>query len=156
GGGRRRDGRCGGDHRVPWCQGGPMRISKYHGTGNDFVMVEDLPGTLDLPGAFVAAVCDRHRGVGADGLIRIVRGDASGGRSADFFRAYRRGEGRPAEMCGNGIRCLAAYAYERGLTSATTLAVDTRDGLKHVVLDVDAAARAVRSVTVDMGRPRLE
>ena len=131
-----------------------MRISKYHGTGNDFVVVEDLDGRLDLPPAFVAAVCDRHRGVGGDGLIRIVRGGARGGDEADFFMDYVNADGHPAEMCGNGIRCLAAYVYDRDLTSKTELEVDTRDGVKRLTLDV--AGSRVRSVTVDMGVPALE
>lgn len=131
-----------------------MRISKYHGTGNDFVFVEDLDGRLEVPPAFVAAVCDRHRGVGGDGLIRVVRGDARGGDGADFFMDYINAEGQPAEMCGNGIRCLAVYAYERDLTAKTELVVDTRDGPKRLWLDVDGGR--VRSVTVDMGQPTLE
>jgi len=131
-----------------------VRISKYHGTGNDFVFVEDLDGRLDIPPSFVAAVCDRHRGVGGDGLIRVVRGDAKGGATADFFMDYINAEGQPAEMCGNGIRCLAVYAYERDLTAKDELVVDTRDGLKALRLDV--ADGRVRSVTVDMGRPTLE
>jgi len=131
-----------------------VRISKYHGTGNDFVFVEDLDGRLDIPPAFVAAVCDRHRGVGGDGLIRVVRGDARGEGRADFFMDYINAEGQPAEMCGNGIRCLAVYVYERDLTSKTELVVDTRDGLKRLWLDV--AEGRVRSVTVDMGPPTLE
>jgi diaminopimelate epimerase len=132
-----------------------MKIAKYHGTGNDFVMVEDLDGVLALSPAFVAAACDRHRGVGGDGLIRIVRGDRDGGPGADFFMDYVNADGRPAEMCGNGIRCLAKYVFERGLTAATELEVDTRDGLKHLSLDIGPAGE-VRTVTVDMGRPTLE
>ncbi|HXY71046.1 MAG TPA: diaminopimelate epimerase [Actinomycetota bacterium] len=130
-----------------------MKISKYHGTGNDFVFVEDLDGRLDIPPSFVAAVCDRHRGVGGDGLIRVVRGDARGGDGADFFMDYVNAEGAPAEMCGNGIRCLAVFAYERDLTAKTRLAVDTRAGLK--LLELDVADGRVRSVTVDMGPPVL-
>ena len=133
-----------------------MRISKYHGTGNDFVMVEDLDGALDLSPAFVAAACDRHRGVGGDGLIRILQGDRDGGPGADFFMDYVNADGRPAEMCGNGIRCLAKYVFDRGLTTATELAVDTRDGLKRLTLHVDRATGGVREVTVDMGQPTLE
>jgi diaminopimelate epimerase len=133
-----------------------MRISKYHGTGNDFVMVEDLDGSLDLSPAFIAAACDRHLGVGGDGLIRIVRGDRRGGSGADFFMDYSNADGEAAEMCGNGIRCLAKYVYERGHTAATELVVDTRDGLKHLTMDVDPSSHEVRTVTVDMGSPTLE
>jgi len=83
-----------------------------------------------------------------------VRGDAGGGDTADFFMDYINAEGQPAEMCGNGIRCLAVYAYERDLTAKQELVVDTRAGLKRLRLDV--ADGRVRSVTVDMGPPTLE
>jgi diaminopimelate epimerase len=131
-----------------------VRFAKYHGTGNDFVMVEDVDGTLHLDPALIAAVCARGPGVGADGVIRIVRGDASGGPGADFFMDYSNADGEPAEMCGNGIRCLAKYVFDRGLTSKTELDVDTRGGLKHLRLETDDGV--VRRVTVDMGAPALE
>ena len=109
-----------------------MKISKYHGTGNDFVMIEDVAGERDLSPALVAALCDRHLGVGADGVIRIAPSDR-----ADFFMDYWNAEGDVAEMCGNGVRCLAKYVFERGLTTKTELDVDTRAGIKHLVLDAD-------------------
>jgi diaminopimelate epimerase len=126
-----------------------MRFSKYHGTGNDFVMIEDLGGRLTLESADIAALCERGRGVGADGVIRIASADG-----ADFFMDYSNADGEPAEMCGNGIRCLAKYVYDRRLTAATELDVSTRAGVKHLVLDVDGGV--VASVTVDMGPPALE
>jgi diaminopimelate epimerase len=126
-----------------------MRFSKYHGTGNDFVMIEDVAGERELSAALVAALCDRHKGVGADGVIRIAPSE-----TADFFMDYWNADGAVAEMCGNGVRCLAKYAYERGLTSKTELDVDTRGGVKHVVLDVDGGE--MRSVRVDMGPPAFE
>jgi diaminopimelate epimerase len=138
-----------------------MRFSKYHGTRNDFVLIEDLDGATPLSSELVAAVCDRHGGVGADGVIRIVRGAAAAATGlcgqdqtdADFFMDYANADGETAEMCGNGIRCLGMFVYERGLTSKTELAVGTRGGRKHLWLDVDG--RAVRQVTVDMGQPSL-
>jgi diaminopimelate epimerase len=126
-----------------------MRFAKYHGTGNDFVMVEDLEDALRLEEAVIAALCDRHRGVGADGLIRIVDGG-----EADFFMDYYNANGEPAEMCGNGIRCLAKYVYDRGLTSSTEIDVRTRGGLKHLVIGAEEGV--AREVTVDMGTPALE
>jgi diaminopimelate epimerase len=126
----------------------PIRIWKYHGTGNDFVMLEDLDDERPLSPAFVAAVCDRHTGVGADGVIRITRGRAAG---EDFFMDYRNADGSLAEMCGNGIRCLGAMVFERGHTHATELEVGSRDGVKHLSLEVDRGV--VRSVTVGMGAP---
>ncbi len=126
-----------------------MRFSKYHGTGNDFVLFEDTGDRLELTPHLVADVCDRHTGVGADGVIRI----APSGR-ADFFMDYRNADGQLAEMCGNGIRCLAKYVYERGLTTKNELDVDTRAGVKHLVLD--APDGVVTGVRVDMGAPTLE
>jgi diaminopimelate epimerase len=126
---------------------GDLRIGKYHGTGNDFVMLEDLDDERPLDPALVAALCDRHRGVGADGVIRVTRGSAD----EDFFMDYRNADGSLAEMCGNGIRCLGKLVYEHGFTTATELEVGSRDGRKHLSLDVDGAI--VRNVTVGMGPP---
>jgi len=127
---------------------GELRIWKYHGTGNDFVMLEDLENERPLVPALVAALCDRHRGVGADGVIRVTRGSAHG---EDFFMDYRNADGSLAEMCGNGIRCLGKLVYDRGFTTATELEVGSRDGRKHLSLDTDGAV--VRNVTVGMGPP---
>jgi diaminopimelate epimerase len=128
-----------------------MRFAKYHGTGNDFVMLEDMDDRIRLDQVVIAALCDRRRGVGADGLIRIAPGPSA---QADFFMDYYNAEGEPAEMCGNGIRCLAKHVYDRGLSSGPELDVLTRAGLKHLVLD--ASDGAVRTVTVDMGPPAFE
>ena len=126
-----------------------MRFSKYHGTGNDFVMVEDLADQMRLGAGTIAALCDRRRGVGADGLIRIAPAEG-----ADFFMDYYNAEGESAEMCGNGIRCLAKYVYDRGITGRTELDVLTRAGVKHLV--IDASGGSVEAVTVDMGAPAFE
>jgi diaminopimelate epimerase len=125
-----------------------LRIWKYHGTGNDFVMLEDLDEERPLVPGLVAALCDRHRGVGADGVIRVTRGSAEG---EDFFMDYRNADGSLAEMCGNGIRCLGKLVFERGFTTATDLEIGSRDGRKHLSLDVDDGV--VRNVTVGMGPP---
>ena len=126
-----------------------MRFAKYHGTGNDFVIVEDIRDELRLEPALVAGLCDRHRGVGADGLIRIAPAD-----EADFFMDYSNASGEIAEMCGNGIRCLAKYVYDRGLTSAREIDVLTRAGVKHLVIEAENGV--AHRVTVDMGPPALE
>jgi diaminopimelate epimerase len=126
-----------------------MRFSKYHGTGNDFVMLEDLGDRIHLEPTAIAALCDRRRGAGADGLIRIAPA-----KDADFFMDYYNAEGAPAEMCGNGIRCLAKYVYERGFTDRREIDVSTRAGVKHLVLDTTDGI--VRMVTVDMGQPAFE
>ena len=124
-----------------------LEIAKYHGTGNDFVMVEDLDDTRPLPAGLVAALCDRHLGVGADGVIRVTRGRDGD----DFFMDYRNADGSPAEMCGNGVRCLAKLVFERGLTTDKALRIGTRAGTKRVV--VHTAGDVVTSVSVGMGPP---
>jgi diaminopimelate epimerase len=127
-----------------------MKVWKYHGTGNDFVMLDGLEDERPLDPALVAALCDRHVGVGGDGVIRVTRDPAGG----DFFMDYRNADGSLAEMCGNGIRCLAVFAVDHGLTNATQLTVGTRDGTKHLSLDVEKGR--VRAVTVGMGPPAFE
>jgi diaminopimelate epimerase len=133
-----------------------MRFAKYHGTGNDFVMVEDLEDRLRLRPEVIALLCDRRFGVGADGLIRVVRGDGGldGLSGADFFMDYYNASGEVAEMCGNGIRCLAKLVYDGRLTNARELHIATRAGLKHVVLESEDGV--AKQVTVDMGPPSLE
>lgn len=125
-----------------------LRIWKYHGTGNDFVMLEDLDDARPLSDGLVAALCDRHTGVGADGVIRVTRGARPG---TDFFMDYRNADGSLAEMCGNGVRCLGKLVYEHGYTARTELEVGTRAGTKHLSLEVDGGV--VRRVTVGMGPP---
>lgn len=126
-----------------------MRFSKYHGTGNDFVMMDDRNDRFVVEPWFVAAVCARGLGVGADGIIRIAPSGA-----ADFFMDYWNADGNVAEMCGNGIRCLAKYVYDRGLTTKTEFDVDTRGGLKHVSIEVEDGLAA--RITVGMGTPTFD
>lgn len=127
----------------------PLRIWKYQGAGNDFVMIEDLEDARPLTAELTAALCDRGSGVGADGVIRVARGE-----DGAFFMDYRNSDGSLAEMCGNGIRCLGKLVYERGLTSETELDVGTRVGVKH--LSLDASGGVVHAVTVGMGAPAFE
>lgn len=122
-----------------------MRFVKSHGAGNDFVLIEDLDDAVALNAAFVAAVCDRHFGVGADGLIRVARSS-----SADFFMDYYNADGDVAEMCGNGIRTMARYLADRGHVAGDALTIETRAGVKALTLLAD------RRIRVDMGEPILE
>lgn len=117
-----------------------MRFVKSHGAGNDFVMVFDPDGTLTLDASRVAKLCDRREGIGADGLIRIVRSDvadkgfAAGGEQI-YFMDYYNADGGPAEMCGNGIRCMALYLLRRKLVASDeALSIATRAGTKRVRL----------------------
>jgi diaminopimelate epimerase len=127
-----------------------MRFVKAHGAGNDFVLIEDLDDAVRPNGAFVEAVCDRHFGIGGDGLIRIAPS-----ATADFFMDYYNADGEVAEMCGNGIRCLAKYVGDRGLARADTFTVDTRAGVKTLML-YRGEDGSVERVRVDMGAPILD
>jgi diaminopimelate epimerase len=126
-----------------------MRFAKGHGTGNDFVLVPDLDGELDLTPELVRALCDRHFGIGADGVLRVVRsaaaGGAAAGQSAEWCMDYRNADGSVAEMCGNGVRVFARYLIEEGLAHGPEVAVATRAGIRTVRAEADG------QFTVDMG-----
>ncbi|HXZ66140.1 MAG TPA: diaminopimelate epimerase [Streptosporangiaceae bacterium] len=123
-----------------------MRFAKGHGTGNDFVIVPDLDGKLTLSPALAAALCDRHFGIGADGVLRVVRSAAAGvDQAAEWFMDYRNADGSLAEMCGNGIRVFARYLIEEGLTFGPEVAIATRAGTRTVRAEADG------QLTVDMG-----
>jgi diaminopimelate epimerase len=126
-----------------------MRIDfqKMHGTLNDFVVFHDLDGNVALSAEQAARICDRRGGVGADGVI-VVRSSSE----ADFFMDYVNADGSLAEMCGNGIRCLAKYVYDNGLTNKTNLQVQTRAGIKMLEL-MPGPNGKIDSVRVDMGEP---
>ena len=120
-----------------------MRFVKGHGTENDFVLLP--PGEVDdLSAEVVRALCDRRRGVGGDGVLRV---QPAGGDDPEvrWFMDYRNADGSVAEMCGNGIRVFARFLVTEGLEEPGRLRIDTRDGVK----DVDASATG--DVTVDMG-----
>ncbi|MFK0286687.1 diaminopimelate epimerase [Streptomyces sp. NPDC090499] len=127
---------------------------KGHGTENDFVIVPDPGNALDLTPAAVAALCDRRAGIGADGVLHVVRSAAhpeAKGMAADaeWFMDYRNGDGSIAEMCGNGVRVFARYLQHAGHVTEGDLTVATRGGVKtvHIAKDGD--------VTVGMGSARL-
>ena len=120
-----------------------MRFSKYHGTGNDFVMIADLEDRVALTAEQVAALSDRHFGIGGDGVIRVAPGAAD----TDFFMDYVNSDGSIGEMCGNGIRCLGVFVRDEELTTKTVLRIGTRAGTKIVELLDDGRVR------VDMGAP---
>ncbi len=126
-----------------------MEFVKAHGTGNDFVVVEDLQDRLELSPELVRAVCDRHFGIGADGIIRIAPG-----RLAPFFMDYRNADGSLAEMCGNGVRVVGKYLSDRGHVS-DTFDLETRAGVKRLELHCDDAGEVDR-VSVDMGAPSFD
>jgi diaminopimelate epimerase len=119
-----------------------VRFVKGHGTENDFVLLPDLP-EAELTPELVRALCDRHAGLGADGVLRVGR-DGAG-----WFMDYRNADGSVAEMCGNGVRVFARYLVDAGLAAPGTFSVGTRGGAKRVTVP------PVGEVSVDMGRPEL-
>lgn len=129
---------------------------KGHGTENDFVLLPDLDAALELTAARVVALCDRRRGLGADGVLRVVRAKAIEDRPSDvdsvddddWFMDYRNADGSVAEMCGNGVRVFARYLVEAGLVAASEFVVGSRAGTRPVVVHGDG------TVTVDMGPAR--
>ena len=125
-----------------------MEFTKAHGTGNDFVVVEDLTDRYQLTPELVRAVCDRHFGIGADGLIRIAPGT-----DAPFFMDYHNADGSLAEMCGNGVRVVGKYLGDRGHVGSA-FDLETRAGVKHLELHADDSG-CIDKVTVDMGAPDL-
>jgi diaminopimelate epimerase len=128
-----------------------MQVTKIHGCGNDFVVIADLDGSIALGPTLVRALCDRHRGIGGDGVIRIA---APRDAAADVFMDYRNADGGVVEMCGNGVRCVATYVLDRGLLHGEAVRVGSRAGTKHVVVTGRDAAGRVVETRVNMGVPR--
>ena len=130
-----------------------MRFAKYHGLGNDFLVVDlravsaSEAEAVQAP-AHVIALCDRQFGVGGDGVLAVLPS-----ATADARMRVLNSDGSEAEMCGNGIRCVARELYERGGLRKPAIAIDT--GAGRLVCDIDADGGTVRSVTVAMGMPRL-
>ncbi|MCP4246166.1 MAG: diaminopimelate epimerase [bacterium] len=125
-----------------------MRFTKMHGLGNDYVFVNCLVETVSDPGGVARAIADRSRGVGSDGLILICES-----ADADVRMEMYNADGSRGPMCGNGIRCVAKYAFERGLTARNPMRIETDTGVLEATLTVEDG-RVVR-VAVDMGRPSL-
>ncbi|HUC58397.1 MAG TPA: diaminopimelate epimerase [Streptosporangiaceae bacterium] len=117
-----------------------MRFTKGQGTGNDFVILADLDDELKLTPALVSALCDRHTGIGADGVLRVALGDG-----VPWFMDYVNADGSVAEMCGNGIRVFARYLTDHGLATGPELVIGTRAGVRVVRWDGDEL------FSVDMG-----
>ena len=124
-------------------------FTKWQGCGNDFVLVDCFKEKLMDPAELACRVCDRHYGIGADGLILLLPSD-----KADFRMRIFNTDGSEAEMCGNGIRCFARCAYEAGLTDKTEFTVETGAGI--LVPKLILTDGQVTAVQVDMGEPVLE
>lgn len=126
-----------------------MKFTKMHGIGNDYVYVNCFEESVKNPAEVSKFVSDRHFGIGSDGLILI-----SPSAIADFRMNTYNADGSQAEMCGNGIRCVAKYVYDYGLTDKTEISVETLAGIKYLRLQVENGK--VASVEVNMGAPILE
>ena len=126
-----------------------MKFTKMHGCGNDYVYVNCFAETVEDPGAVAKLVSDRHFGIGSDGLILIKPS-----KVADFEMAMYNADGSRGEMCGNGIRCVAKYVYDFGLTDKTSISVETLAGIKY--LDLTVKDGKVELVRVNMGAPIFE
>ena len=125
---------------------------KGHGTGNDFVILPDPTGALTVTPSIVRALCDRHRGIGADGVLVVARTSdhpdvAEQADLAPWFMDYRNADGSVAQMCGNGARVFVAHLREEGLVSTEGFHIATRGGSRRVTVDDEGAIR------VDMGAP---
>ncbi|MHB1340172.1 MAG: diaminopimelate epimerase [Coriobacteriia bacterium] len=130
-----------------------LAFTKMNGLGNDFIFIEDLDEAIDLDASAVVWLCDRHFGVGADGVI-LVRPAST--PEADYYMHYNNSDGSLAEMCGNGARCFAKYVVDHGLVAADTdaLTIETLGGLRPVRFTRDADGTLL-TATVDMGEPKL-
>ena len=125
-----------------------MKFTKMQGIGNDYVYVNCLEETVENPGEVARKVSDRHFGIGSDGLILIKPS-----LEADFEMDMYNSDGSQGAMCGNGIRCVAKYVYDYGLTDKDEISIATKSGIKYVKLQVENGK--VKTVRVDMGAPIL-
>jgi diaminopimelate epimerase len=138
-----------------------VEFLKGHGTQNDFVLLPDVDGVLDLTQARVRALCDRQRGLGADGVLRIVPAahvpdlesyGSLAGHDVEWFMDYRNADGSIAEMCGNGVRVFVRYLVEAGLVKPGEFSIGTRAGARRVEVPADDPAG---TATVEMGLVRV-
>jgi diaminopimelate epimerase len=134
----------------------PIRAWKGHGTQNDFVVIEDVDGELDLSDGLVRALCDRRAGIGADGVLRVVRtthvADAPESTlGAEYFMDYRNADASIAEMCGNGLRVFVRHLLDSGLvqTDPGEMVIGTRAGALRARVEPDG------QITVDLGPPQF-
>lgn len=126
-----------------------IKFTKMQGCGNDYVYVNCMDKLIDNPEKVSQYISDRHFGIGSDGLILICPSDV-----ADFRMAMYNADGSEGKMCGNGVRCIAKYVYEYGLTDKKKISLETKSGIKY--LDMDIEDGKVQMVKVDMGAPILK
>ncbi len=126
-----------------------MRFTKMHGIGNDYIYVNCLKESIENPSELSKKLSDRHFGIGSDGLILIYPS-----KVADFEMRMYNSDGSRGEMCGNGIRCVGKYVYDKGLTTKDHLTIETLAGIKKLKLEIEEGK--AKRIKVDMGAPILE
>lgn len=126
-----------------------LNFTKMQGLGNDYVYIDATKANIENPSELSKYISDRHFGVGSDGLILICPSD-----KADFRMRMFNSDGSEAEMCGNGIRCVGKFVYDKKLTDRTLVTIETKAGIK--VLKLNVKDEEVDTVRVDMGTPILE
>lgn len=126
-----------------------MKFTKMHGCGNDYVYVDCTNEMIENPSEVSKYVSDRHFGIGSDGLILICSSE-----TADFRMAMYNADGSEGAMCGNGIRCVAKYVYDKGLTDKKNISIETKSGIRELELTVEDGK--VSLVKVNMGAPILK
>lgn len=125
-----------------------IKFTKMQGLGNDYVYIDAIHQKIENESSLAQFVSNRHFGVGADGMILICTSDV-----ADFKMRMFNSDGSEAEMCGNGIRCVGKFVYDKGLTDKTTVTIETLAGIK--VLNLNVKDGKVETARVDMGEPIL-
>lgn len=129
-----------------------MKFTKMHGCGNDYVYIDCRDGVPENVNELAIRLSDRHKGIGGDGIILICKSD-----KADFLMRIFNADGSEGKMCGNGIRCVAKYVFDKGLTDKHHLEIDTLSGIKIIDIAPDAKPGDEETwVTVDMGKPEIE
>lgn len=126
-----------------------LKFTKMHGLGNDYVYMDAINQKIENRQEIAKFVSDRHFGIGSDGLILICPSNV-----ADFKMQMFNQDGSEAQMCGNGIRCVGKYVYDKGLTNKTTISIETLAGIK--ILKMQEENGKIKLITVDMGEPILE
>lgn len=126
-----------------------IKFTKMHGLGNDYVYIDAINQKIENESSLAKFVSNRHFGIGSDGLILICKSNV-----ADFKMRMFNSDGSEAEMCGNGIRCVGKFVYDKRLTNKTTVKIETLAGIKTLILNIKEGK--VETARVDMGEPILE
>ena len=126
-----------------------IKFTKMHGLGNDYVYIDAINQKVENESSLAKFVSNRHFGIGSDGLILICKSNV-----AEFKMRMFNSDGSEAEMCGNGIRCVGKFVYDKGLTNKTTVKIETLAGIKTLILNIKEGK--VETARVDMGEPILE